>query len=520
MWRYTNTMWNERLHLYSRFDISGKVALMTKAGHGSCFAFYLNGFRRYLFCLLSLYVVAGQAGLDNATAGSLPRTETCRDALYPLPGIEPGTLANAKESLYICLTDPGTPSVAYQIYVNGRKTFKVTPHEASSFNVYSANTYSVRCSDPNRKAVEENTSPLPKLDLPIEINPAHPICVVSTAIHNKTVRAAFVFDDNDRAHDSAIFEQTPEEHKRNDALIASAIKSGCARNFNRDGAPTLCLVHYFQDKEACPSVGQSCFDPALAGAWLLQHEFASDNTVLRLIPHVHGWVVLPNGDVRALAVDFNTGALVQGQKDTSFSRVSYGCNGELYQVAHGFAQGSTGLYCGRYTFDGKNLGIAKDKSAGFQYYEPAALGTKLMEPIRFNFAATLDEQLITVPHVGTKLSAYAIAEGSSGRHRAMIQVFGDREEIYFHIPSLTQAGKYTGKDAGRVTFNPQTMLGGFSTKDDPANPNEITIDVFDTAQGRISGRFSYTAIDQFKKLLQFKGQFDLPLYLHTAEQNK
>ena len=471
--------------------------------------------RILLLCIFVLCFATGHAGQDVSTANNQSGKEVCRDALFPLAGIAPTGRFDTKEGLYLCLTNPGTPAVAYQVYVNGKKSFQVTPDEAKNFNVYISNTYSFRCTDPRERVGVKNSTALPKLNTRIKIDTSNPMCVVATEINGVPVRAAFVFDDIDRA--PAIFEVTQEEMKKHKSLESAAADSGCTRNFNRDGTPSPCLEQHWKDKQECPSAELSCFDPALAGAWLQTPKLALET--IQAIPRVNGWVIHQNGDVNPLAVDFKNGALVEGKKVTHFSRVSYGCNGELYQVTHGFAEGSTGLYCGRYTIDGKILGIAIDKSALFEYYEPAFLGTKYMAPVHFTFAATLGEQSVSIPHVATSLPAFVLAEVSSVRHRAVLFVNGDSDSIRISLPDLSHATKLNGKSAGTVSISINNSHRTIISKDDPDHPNEIAIDDFDIGKGRVSGVFSYAVADGIKSM-RFEGRFDLPLYIRNTKISK
>lgn len=472
--------------------------------------------RNLLFSIYCLYTV-GCANQNYSTVSNQPSIETCRNALFPLPGVRPGITFDSKESLYICLTNPGTSAVTYQIYVNGKKAFKVTPDEAKHFKVFISNTYSVSCSDPREKNSSKNVSALPKIDTPEIDTTSYPICIVSSEINNSLVRAAFVFDAIDRAHAPAIFELISEERQKYDALKAVAGGSGCLRPFNQDGSPTECLKQYEQEKRECPSLGQSCFDPALVGAWIQKvDEGRFIPKSQKLIPGIRGWIVRPNGVVRPLAIDFKTGKLAEGPKDSRFSQISYGCNGELYQETFVWlAGGFSGTYCGRYKFVDKSLGISRTKSDGFQYYMPTTVSKKFLEPINFTFDARLGEQSLLFPHVATELPAYAIATESSTGRRLLIRAFNDLHKIYISIPKFSSAEKDLKKNVGTVRIEVNGhWTPGFNSINDPMDPNKFTIDMYDTTKGRISGHFIYAVSSTNKSLSRFEGRFDIPLYLH------
>lgn len=443
---------------------------------------------------------------------------TCRGKLFALPGVMASGLTASKESLEICMTNPDISHVAFHVKINYSKGFWVSAEEAKSFSIYGTNTYSVECvysgRDEGRKLQQA-----PKKYKYIDFDESQPFCVASTTINGRAVRAAFVFDTFVRYRDRAIFEFAPTRTATGEELDPTVRESGCARNYEPDGSPTACFVTYVEEKKACPRYGQTCFDPALAGTWLLQGQGIAQESKQQGPNKLHGWVIYPGGNVRQLAVDFKTGRLVEGDVDSGFSRVVYGCDGELYQASHGFAEGSQGVYCGRYVFDGKSLAISRDKTGGFQHYDPAELGNKLIEPIQFDFVARLADKSFTVPHTGTKLPAYARIKRTSDRQPALVRVTSGRDEFHLYIPDLQQPGRYAGANAGKVVINPDGKA--FRTKDDAADLNEIVIDILDLNKGRIVAKFSYAMFEhssQKQKPKRFEGKFDLPLYIY--DQNR
>ena len=446
--------------------------------------------------------------------GSAPRTELCRGALFPLAGITPTGKFDSKESLDICLKNLGTSAVAYQLYTNGKKAFSVTPEEAKSFNVYISNTYSVSCTDPRENDGVKNAAALPKLYTPVEIDMSKPVCIVSVAINNQPVRAVFSFDNFDKANGSAIFELTPEERKTAEERRVFSYETGCTLNFKPDGSPTPCFLEKEKVRRECPSLGKTCFDPSLAGVWISRSYSEAPQAIWKTkIPGVQGWIIRPDGSVRQLAIDFSTGKLAEGPESPGFTRVSYGCNGELYQEAHFF--GGMGSYCGSYELDGTNLGISKTKSDDFRYFKPTTLGTKFVDPVDFTFKATLGERPINAAPVSIRLTAYARLTSTAKRRILTIEAFDEIHKITITVPNLDHAEARHGIEAGRVAIEKRlddhlsTLL---HTGGDSNLARAFVIDAFDRGNGRISGHFDYTVSDNPNSSLRFKGLFDIPLY--------
>lgn len=465
--------------------------------------------KHLFFYLLMLCAIPGCANQNVSTAPDQAKPGLCREALFPLNGF-----TNSSEGLRICRIHSETSMAAYEIYVNEKKAFKVAPIEARQFNVFMSNTYSVNCAERAPSGSEDVPAPF-KIDTLENIDTASPLCVAATTINNRPVRAAYVFDASNKALRSAVFELTHEQRVQYEALNPLAQESRCAKNFNDDGSPTWCLQRYLETKQECPSIGQSCFDQALVGAWMTRAEKPGVAN-RRLPPSVSGWVIRPNGDVRSLAIDFDTGTLAEGPQNLGFLKISYGCNGELYQDTYFI--GSIGSYCGRYAFDEKDLGISKTKSPGLQYYSPVSLGKKITAPLKFMFDAKLGDKPLAIPRVATTLPAYAtLIDGRSGR-RVSIRAFNDTYQISFSIPDLARAEQRSGENAGSVGIEQRIndhVSTGFISKNDPARPNEITIDSFDLVQGHISGRFAYAiyAYGHTADSMRFEGKFDIPLYV-------
>jgi len=464
--------------------------------------------KHLFFYLLMFCTIPGGANQQVSVAPDQAKPNLCREALFPLNGF-----TNSSEGLRICRINSGTSMAAYEIYVNEKKAFKVAPIEAKQFNVFMSNTYSVSCTERTQNGSEDVPAPF-KIDTLENIDMSSPICVVATTINNRPIRAAYVFDASNKALRGAVFELTREQRVQYEALNPQAQESRCVKNFNDDGSPTWCLKQYLETKQECPSIGQSCFDQALVGAWMKRVENKKPGVANRhLPPSVSGWIIRPNGDVRSLAIDFDKGTLAEGSENLGFLKISYGCNGELYQDTYFI--GSIGSYCGRYAFDEKDLGISKTKSQGLQYYSPVSLGKKFTEPLKFMFDAKLGDKPLVIPRIATTLPAYAtVIDGRSGR-RVSIRAFNDTYQISFSILELARAEQRSGESAGRVGIEQRIndhVSTEFVSKNDPARPNEITIDSFDLVQGRIAGRFAY-AIGRNTESMRFEGRFDIPLYV-------
>lgn len=155
---------------------------------------------------MSTKQVTAQEGQVAATGIKLLTTDTCREGLFPLAGSTPTGRFDSKEILSICLTNPGNSDGVFQILTNGKKAFKVTPDEAKGFNAYISNTYTVQCTDPRYPDAAKIASILPKLTTPVRVDTAHALCVASTVINGRPIKAVYVFDHSNRLYDSAILE--------------------------------------------------------------------------------------------------------------------------------------------------------------------------------------------------------------------------------------------------------------------------------------------------------------------------
>lgn len=296
------------------------------------------------------------------------------------------------------------------------------------------------------------------------------------------------------------------------ASVAHAGESGCRRDYNPDGSPTLCLKQYLDTKRDCPSAGQPCLDPSLVGAWMLG--FYKLSSVQSEAPNVGGWNIRPNGDVYPLAINFDTGSLVEGKHVwNNFFRFSIGCNGALYTT--GNRAPHIGCYYGKYQFSNEKLIISVNKSDDLQEYVPVTLGEKFTEPVKYLIDMKFDGKPIVVPRIAPRLPAYAILAIPNDRDATLnLRITTDVHKIYITVPNILTVGQRIRTAAGGARIEQSVndhVVMEFRPKDDPLKPNKIEIDILDFEQGRIAGRFEYTVVRDTP--YRFEGRFDLPLYI-------